>query len=68
MYMYIYVYMYTHHKYTHICTGWLFNDDGSASFTFLGEIEVIYHNPMKLGKYVYVHICISCKYVLLQCL
>jgi hypothetical protein len=25
--------------------GWLFNDDGTASFTFLGAVEVTYHNP-----------------------
>ena len=31
--------------------GWLFNDDGSASFTFLGQIEVTYHNPLKIDSW-----------------
>ena len=31
--------------------GWLFNDDGSASFTFLGGVEVTYHNPSKVDSW-----------------
>jgi hypothetical protein len=27
--------------------GWMFNNDGTASFTFLGAITVTYHNPSK---------------------
>ena len=34
-----------------VLPGWLFNDDGSASFTFLGEIEVTYHNPLKIDSW-----------------
>ena len=34
--------------------GWLFNDDGSASFTFLGSIEIIYHNPLKLDSWTII--------------
>ena len=31
--------------------GWLHNDDGSASFTFLGAVLVTYHNPLKADSW-----------------
>ena len=27
--------------------GWLFREDGTLSFTFLGEVEVVYHNQLR---------------------
>jgi len=31
--------------------GWLFKDDGVASFTFLGSVKVTYHNPAKTNTW-----------------
>jgi hypothetical protein len=31
--------------------GWLFNNDGSASFTFLGSVHVKYLNPSKADSW-----------------
>lgn len=34
-------------KFSPIIPGWLFTEDGIVSFTFLGSINVTYHNPYK---------------------
>ncbi len=31
--------------------GWLFREDGTLSFTFLGGVEVVYHNPQRQDLY-----------------
>lgn len=31
--------------------GWLFTDDGLASFTFLGSVKITYHNPTKVDTW-----------------
>lgn len=32
-------------------TGWLFDEDGKISFTFLGKCNITYHNPQKIDTY-----------------
>jgi hypothetical protein len=34
-----------------VLPGWMFADDGTLSFTFLGNVEVTYHNPKKLDTW-----------------
>lgn len=31
--------------------GWMFTEEGTVSFTFLGEVQVIYHNPTKADSW-----------------
>ena len=31
--------------------GWLFAEDGTLSFTFLGNVEVVYHNPSRVDLF-----------------
>ncbi len=31
--------------------GWLFDQDGKSSFTFLGHTPVVYHNPKKVDTF-----------------
>lgn len=38
-------------KLSPILAKWLFYEDGTASFTFLGKIHVIYHNPLLLDTW-----------------
>ena len=34
-----------------VLAGWLFNDDGTVTFTFLGGVQVTYHNPAKTDSW-----------------
>ncbi len=34
-----------------VLPGWLFDEDGSLSFTFLGQCKVTYHNPLRLDTF-----------------
>jgi hypothetical protein len=38
-------------KLTPALPGWLFTEDGLASFTFLGSVTVTYHNPSKVNTW-----------------
>ena len=46
-----------------VIPGWLFLDDGSASFTFLGFVQVTYHNPTKADTWTISPKTISLMYV-----
>ena len=34
-----------------VLPGWLFAEDGTITFKFLGDCEVIYHNPQRLDTF-----------------
>jgi hypothetical protein len=34
-------------KFSPVLPGWLFTDEGTVSFVFLGKVKVVYHNPKK---------------------
>lgn len=38
-------------KFSPIIPGWLFSDDGTVSFTFLGSVKVTYVNPNKVDTW-----------------
>jgi hypothetical protein len=38
-------------QFSPVLPGWLFLNDGSASFTFLGSVHVTYHNPTKADSW-----------------